>query len=307
MYGYIYKITNKLNGKVYIGQTTRTVEKRFQEHLTRAEYYCRRYGKAEYKYMHLYLAMVKDGKENFFVETIDIATSREELDDKEKYWIRQLRAVELGYNMLSGSSTANPMDSALVKAKHDKIMQTVEVRKRISKTLSETLRKNGRSEEYRKKISESQRDRQCFIKNGKRTYTAGANHEKINQLLADGWVCITKVKQNRAPKDSTKNANSKRVKELKAAKELRKSFATRSIPVYCILDTGERFDFESILDAGIWWYETFKPFGEIYSDSNYQRKIKASIKTNHIQSRLLIDNRYKTVYITNIQWFYKNT
>lgn len=307
MYGYIYKITNKLNGKVYIGQTTRTVEIRFREHLTRAEYYCRRYGKAEYKYMHLYLAIVKDGKENFFVETIDTAASREELDKKEKYWIRQLCTVEQGYNMLNGGSTANPMDSALIKAKHDKIMQTAEVRARISKTLSETLQRNGRSEEYRKKISESQRDRQCFVKNGKRTYTAGANHEKINQLLADGWIRITKVKQNRAIKNSTKNVSTQPAKVPKATKEPRKEFATRSVPVYCIVDTGERFEFESILDAGVWWYKTFKPFGETYSESNYQRKIKASIKTNHIQSRLLVDNRYKTVYITNIQWFYKNT
>lgn len=29
-------------------------------------------------------------------------------------------------------------------------------------------------------------------------------------------------------------------------------FATRSKPVYCILDTGERFDFESIIEAGKW-------------------------------------------------------
>ena len=30
--GYIYKITNKVNGKIYIGQTVKTVEKRFQQH-----------------------------------------------------------------------------------------------------------------------------------------------------------------------------------------------------------------------------------------------------------------------------------
>lgn len=28
--GYIYKIQNKINGKVYIGQTVKTLEKRFR-------------------------------------------------------------------------------------------------------------------------------------------------------------------------------------------------------------------------------------------------------------------------------------
>ena len=30
--GFIYKITNKLNNKIYIGQTIKTVNKRFQQH-----------------------------------------------------------------------------------------------------------------------------------------------------------------------------------------------------------------------------------------------------------------------------------
>lgn len=33
MIGYIYKITNKINGKVYIGKTTKTVQERWKEHL----------------------------------------------------------------------------------------------------------------------------------------------------------------------------------------------------------------------------------------------------------------------------------
>ena len=31
--GYIYKITNLINGKCYIGQTSRTIEERFKQHL----------------------------------------------------------------------------------------------------------------------------------------------------------------------------------------------------------------------------------------------------------------------------------
>lgn len=33
MFGYIYKITNKVNGKAYVGKTTDTVQVRWEEHL----------------------------------------------------------------------------------------------------------------------------------------------------------------------------------------------------------------------------------------------------------------------------------
>ena len=48
--------------------------------------------------------------------------------------------------------------------------------------------------------------------------------------------------------------------------------ASRSLGVYCILDTGETLEFDSILHAGKWWYDNYKPFGEVYSTATYQRK-----------------------------------
>ena len=78
IYGFIYKITTTESDKVYIGQTTKTVEKRFAEHLKSAT-------ENSKKTLHLYLAMAKYGSETFSVEQIDVATNREELNEKERY------------------------------------------------------------------------------------------------------------------------------------------------------------------------------------------------------------------------------
>lgn len=57
---FIYKITNNLNNKIYIGQTSRTIAERFLEHINAAN-------KGTLN-THLCRAMRKYGVENFKVE-----------------------------------------------------------------------------------------------------------------------------------------------------------------------------------------------------------------------------------------------
>lgn len=81
------------------------------------------------------------------------------------------------------------------------------------------------------------------------------------------------------------------------------NMASRSMGVYCILNTGERYEFDSILHAGKWWYENYKPFGETYSTATYQRKIEASIAGKEIAFGCPTHKCYKV--IDNITWFRK--
>lgn len=92
--GYIYKITNNINGRVYIGQTIGTIEKRFNEHKRDAIKGC------QYA---LHRAMRKYGIDNFSVEEIE-QCSTEELDDREQYWISFYDSYYQGYNMTIGGS-----------------------------------------------------------------------------------------------------------------------------------------------------------------------------------------------------------
>lgn len=295
MYGYIYKISNTQNNKIYIGQTTKNIDLRFRQHLAKADYYVNRYGNDSYKYVHLYLAMNKYGKDCFKIEQIDIAETQAELDQKEAYWIEFYDAINTGYNMMPGSTKENPMSSELVKSKHDNIMRSDAVRKKISDSLKRYRQENGVSEEHRKKLSEAQQNRKCFIKDGKITYTSLNNEQKVNELLADGWIFSTDY----YAKDKLKTSRTKTVKK----DTEHNPFATRSLPCYCILDTGERFDFESIIDAGKWWYDNYKPFGEVYSTATYQRKIEASIAGKEIVFGNKTHKKYKK--ITNIVWYNK--
>ena len=85
----IYKITCLVNQKVYIGQTSEKMEKRFARHMG--------YQKEEHD-TKFYRAIRKYGKENFKIEAIDYANTQEELDEKEIYYIHLYDSVKKGYN-----------------------------------------------------------------------------------------------------------------------------------------------------------------------------------------------------------------
>lgn len=89
----IYKITNKINGKCYVGLTKFTIEKRFSKHKTEMK---------SDRVPKLYRSMRKYGFENFKIELIDTAKTIEELGEKEIYWIAKLETVKNGYNILRG-------------------------------------------------------------------------------------------------------------------------------------------------------------------------------------------------------------
>ena len=108
-FGRIYIIRNKVNSKVYVGQTTVSIKLRFQNHLSAAR--CGKdyvIGKAIRKY----------GEENFYVELLEECLASE-LNEREMYWITFYNATDnkFGYNMsLGGNVNRKPtqIDEELV-------------------------------------------------------------------------------------------------------------------------------------------------------------------------------------------------
>lgn len=102
-YGFIYKMTNIVNGKIYIGKTERSIEKRFKEHLR----YCDIYNNQIEKSFNtrLYPAMLKYGKENFKIELVErLIINNVDINEREKYWISFYNSQDasIGYNISPG-------------------------------------------------------------------------------------------------------------------------------------------------------------------------------------------------------------
>ena len=82
----IYKTTNLINGKFYIGQDSGNNPKYIGSGLL------------------LTKAIKKYGRENFKKEVLEFCTNKEELNNKEKFWISFLSATTIGYNIAEGGA-----------------------------------------------------------------------------------------------------------------------------------------------------------------------------------------------------------
>lgn len=95
--GFIYKITNLLNNKVYIGKTQLTLELRWQDH--------KKNFKKLQDDMAIHKAMFKYGEDNFSTEIIE-ECSDEIINDREKHWIEFYNSYQNGYNSTLGGEGA---------------------------------------------------------------------------------------------------------------------------------------------------------------------------------------------------------
>ena len=90
----VYKVTNKINGKMYIGCTTKTLKSRKNGHLSESRCRC---------YYAIHKAIRHYGENNFSWQVIDTAQTQQELFDKETYYIQFYDTYKNGYNSTLGA------------------------------------------------------------------------------------------------------------------------------------------------------------------------------------------------------------
>lgn len=92
----IYLVTNMVNGKKYVGKTVYEIKYRKRKHIGELT-------TSSKKHYPLYSAIKKYGKDNFKWEVIDTATSENQLNEKEKHWIKEHNTISPnGYNLTCG-------------------------------------------------------------------------------------------------------------------------------------------------------------------------------------------------------------
>ena len=143
----IYMIQNKVNGKIYIGQTINIEGNRWKRHKSelRGGYHVNK---------HLQRSWNKYGEENFEFSVL-LKCKESQLNTYEQYYIFELMAYEpgIGYNNTYGGDSGRPTEesrkilSEAMKGKH----HTEETKKKIS----ETEKGKTLSEETRRKIGEA--------------------------------------------------------------------------------------------------------------------------------------------------------
>lgn len=153
----IYTITNKINGKIYIGCTQVELQRRFRQHCNEKR-----------KNTILKSAIKKYGVDNFTIALIETVSDREIMFTREIYWIAHYNTTKLGYNMMVGGNSGpimiginNPNygkpihPNALIGARRKKGPMSQEIKDKIS----DTNKNKPKSNSFKKILSEKMKAR----------------------------------------------------------------------------------------------------------------------------------------------------
>jgi group I intron endonuclease len=151
----VYLITNKINGKRYVGQTSQTLARRWKRH---------QYSFPHRRASYLYNAIQKYGVENFEVKPLIIVGNKVDMDYYEQSLIKMwdLKNPEKGYNLTDGGGGMLGFHlSEQTKRRMSEHIKSEEHRKNISKAKIGNKSRLGilHSEETKRLMSEKAKGR----------------------------------------------------------------------------------------------------------------------------------------------------
>lgn len=145
----LYKITNRVNGKLYIGITKLDLHQRWAAHVGSAR-------NPKYPIQH---AINKYGAENFLIELICESADKKSISALEEPTIQLFNSRENGYNVAKGGYGGDLGPEARAKAKLTIESRTPERQRAISKKLSNSHIGKKRDKAVKLKMSVLQKER----------------------------------------------------------------------------------------------------------------------------------------------------
>lgn len=242
MYGIIYKAMNTQNNKVYVGQTIRSLQERKIQHLHDAM--------KNLSTFYFHQALRKYGKDIFTWEQIDIADTKEELDQKEIQWISFYESFtdpKKGYNSDSGGANgkvseetrrriseklkgrkfseetiqrmkaARALRGPVSQKTKDKISSSHKGRRHTEETkrlLSSKLLGKKKSDEAKQHYVERWTDEECQKRSEK--YKGEQNPNYGKHLSEEARKSISEKAKARGPRKQTEEERKKRSESIKA-------------------------------------------------------------------------------------------
>ena len=171
---YIYKITNKINNKTYIGKS-KNPSQRFKRHLYVSSH---KDGAGPNQFQPIHAAIAKYGSDNFSLDIIDECDSETEIFIKEVYWISYYKSnmkkySDTGYNLTDGGEgasgfspsieTRNKISQANSGENNGMFGETHSLKTRQNMAISQASRKHRRPQsEERKQQNREAAQKQDF-------------------------------------------------------------------------------------------------------------------------------------------------
>lgn len=174
----IYLITNSVNDKKYVGQTTKSLEVRFKRHCWKSEVR---------KNMPITSAISKYGKDKFTIRAVETVETLEEANAREVYWAQFFQSFSPhGYNLKAGGRL------------HSTVSEETRQKLRIAltgKTPTEASRKKMSDAHKGQKLSESAKQKLSLFFKGKKPHAntvlgASLKNYKITLWNLNGKLVI---------------------------------------------------------------------------------------------------------------------
>ncbi len=212
-FGYIYRANHIQNEKNYLGKTGKTIEKRWSKYLEKAEALRRAREANPNKKIsgtHFDNALAKYGPDAFTVKQEDVAFSKAELNEKERYYIKEYDSMnpDKGYNMTEGGEGGKPSPEVIEKLREiaREKANDPEWLNNVSKGVSNKYQTDP---EYAKKQTDERRERAKNSEWVKKM--TKINREKGKEPKFRGKVSnVIKAKYDKDPEYAKKQTNERR-------------------------------------------------------------------------------------------------